>query len=75
MSISLKKKDHADSTPPQSSYAYLITAICFSIQALGVGTYISFGIFLNALMEELGWSRAAIAGASSRPFSAWEFSA
>jgi MFS family permease len=68
MSISLKKEDPADSTPPQSSYAYLITAICFSIQALGVGTYISFGVFFNPLMEEFGWSRAAIAGASSTAF-------
>jgi MFS family permease len=49
-------------------YAYLITAICFSIQALGVGTYISFGVFFNPLMEEFGWSRAAIAGASSTAF-------
>lgn len=54
--------------PPQLPYAYFITAICFSIQALGVGTYISFGIFFNPLMEEFGWSRAAIAGASSTAF-------
>jgi MFS family permease len=45
-----------------------ITAICFSIQALGVGTYIAFGVFFNPLMEEFGWSRAAIAGASSTAF-------
>ena len=68
MSISLEKEDQNDSTPPQFSYAYLITAICFSIQALGVGTYISFGVFFNPLMEEFGWSRAAIAGASSTAF-------
>ena len=49
-------------------YACLITAICFSIQALGVGIYISFGVFFNPLMEEFGWSRAAIAGASSTAF-------
>jgi MFS family permease len=55
--------------PPRPfAYAYLITAICFSIQALGVGTYISFGVFFNPLMEEFGWSRAAIAGASSTAF-------
>jgi MFS family permease len=52
----------------QSSYAYLIAAICFSIQALGIGTYIAFGVFFNPLMEEFGWSRAAIAGASSTAF-------
>ena len=54
--------------PQQLSYAHLITAICFSIQALGVGTYIAFGVFFNPLMEEFGWSRAAIAGASSTAF-------
>ncbi|MFO7708055.1 MAG: MFS transporter [Desulfobacterales bacterium] len=54
--------------PKQLSYAHLITAICFSIQALGVGTYIAFGVFFNPLMEEFGWSRAAIAGASSTAF-------
>jgi MFS family permease len=54
--------------PQQTTYAYLITAICFSIQALGVGTYISFGVFFNPLVEEFGWSRAAIAGASSTAF-------
>jgi MFS family permease len=68
MSISLEKKDPNDSNPTRFSYAYLITAICFSIQALGVGTYISFGVFFNPLMEEFGWSRAAISGASSTAF-------
>src|SRR5512139_2346531 len=57
------------SRPPKPSfYAYLTTALCFSIQALGMGTYISFGVFFNPLMEEFGWSRAAIAGASSTAF-------
>ncbi|RJQ85060.1 MAG: MFS transporter [Desulfobacteraceae bacterium] len=54
--------------PRPFSYAYLIAAICFSIQALGVGTYISFGVFFNPLMEEFGWSRAVISGASSTAF-------
>ncbi len=68
MSTSPGKEDPNDSAPPRFSYAYLITAICFSIQALGVGTYISFGVFFNPLMEEFGWPRAAIAGASSAAF-------
>jgi MFS family permease len=68
MSVSLEKEDQNDSNRSQFSYAYLITAICFSIQALGVGTYIAFGVFFNPLMEEFGWSRAAIAGASSTAF-------
>ena len=68
MSILLEKEDPNDSNPPRFSYGYLITAICFSIQALGVGIYISFGVFFNPLMEEFGWSRAAIAGAASTAF-------
>ncbi|MCJ8501642.1 MFS transporter [Desulfatitalea alkaliphila] len=52
----------------QPAYAYLITALCFSIQALGIGTYIAFGVFFNPLMEAFGWSRAAISGASSTAF-------
>ena len=52
-------------------YAYLMVAICFSIQALGVGTYIAFGVFFNPIMEEFGWTRAAIAGASSTAFFCW----
>jgi MFS family permease len=68
MSILLEKEDPNHSNPLQLSYGYLITAVCFSIQALGVGTYISFGVFFNPLMEEFGWNRAAIAGASSTAF-------
>jgi MFS family permease len=55
-------------TPRRYGYAHLIAAICFSIQALGVGAYIAFGVFFNPLMEEFGWSRAAISGASSLAF-------
>jgi len=46
----------------------VIAASCFSIQAVGVGIYISYGVFFNPLMDEFGWSRAAISGASSVAF-------
>jgi MFS family permease len=52
----------------RDSYGHIITAACFSIQALGVGTYISYGVFFNPLMEAFGWPRAAISGASSTAF-------
>lgn len=55
-------------SPRRFSYAYLIAAICFSIQAFGIGIYIAFGVFFTPLMTEFGWSRAAIAGASSTAF-------
>ena len=52
----------------RDSYGHIITAACFSIQAVGVGTYISYGVFFNPLMEAFGWPRAAISGASSTAF-------
>ena len=50
------------------SHSMIITASCFSIQAIGVGIYISYGVFFNPLIDEFGWSRAAISGASSAAF-------
>ena len=50
------------------SYGYVIAAACFSIQAIGIGIYVAFGVFFNPLMSEFGWSRAAISGASSLAF-------
>jgi MFS family permease len=51
-----------------SSYSRIITASCFCIQAVGIGIYISYGVFFNPLMDEFDWSRAAISGASSTAF-------
>ena len=51
-----------------SSYGYVIAASCFGIQAIGVGTYVCYGVFFNRLISEFGWSRAAISGASSVAF-------
>ncbi|HKK90927.1 MAG TPA: MFS transporter [Desulfobacteraceae bacterium] len=52
----------------RDSYSRTIAAACFSVQAVGIGTYISFGVFFNPLMDAFGWSRAAISGASSTAF-------
>lgn len=49
-------------------YSYVIAASCFGIQAVGIGTYFSYGVLFNPLISEFGWSRAAIAGASSMAF-------
>jgi len=46
----------------------IIVASCFSIQAIGIGIYASYGVFFNPLMLEFGWSRAQISGASSAAF-------
>jgi MFS family permease len=50
------------------SYGYVIAAACFSIQAIGVGIYVTYGVFFNSLITEFGWSRTVISGASSVAF-------
>lgn len=50
------------------SYGYVIAAACFSIQAIGIGCQVAFGVFFNPLVAEFGWSRAVISGASSVSF-------
>ena len=49
-------------------YRYIIVAACFSIQAIGIGTHVSYGVFFNSFISEFGWSRATISGASSAAF-------
>ncbi|WP_300459420.1 MFS transporter [Desulfobacula sp.] len=60
MTISLSKEP--------MNYGKVITTTCFSIQAIGVGVYVSYGVFFNPLMDEFGWSRASLSGASSLAF-------
>ena len=56
--------------PPNTriSYGYVIAACCFSVQMVGIGTHVTYGVFFNSLMAEFQWSRAAISGASSLAF-------
>ena len=53
---------------PPNRYRYVIVAACFAIQAIGIGFYISYGVFFHPLNAEFGWSRTAISGASSLAF-------
>jgi MFS family permease len=46
-------------------YGYIIVLACFLLQAIGVGTYVAFGVFFKPLLAEFGWSRATVSGASS----------
>lgn len=57
-----------DNNTSIKSYGYMIFAACFTIQAVGIGSYVAYGVFFNALMSEFQWSRATIAGASSLAF-------
>lgn len=53
---------------PRFFYGYVIVAACFGIQAIAFGIYSAFGVFLNPLLTEFGWSRATISGAASLSF-------
>jgi len=46
-------------------YGYIIVAIGVLIMIAFWTTYYSFGVFLNPVLKELGWSRAVISGAYS----------
>jgi len=53
---------------PPLFYGYLIVATCACIQAIGVGSYVTFGVFFKSLLGEFGWSRATLSGAHSLTF-------
>ena len=46
-------------------YGYVIVAASVAIQLISVGTFFTYGIFFKPLLNEFGWSRATISGASS----------
>jgi MFS family permease len=49
-------------------YGYWVAAACFVVQGIGIGSFISFGVFFKPLLAEFGWSRAIVSGASSVTF-------
>jgi OFA family oxalate/formate antiporter-like MFS transporter len=46
-------------------YGWVIVGACLVVGVCGYGTYFSFTLFYPLLVEEFGWSRAAISGAMS----------
>src|SRR5262245_4990919 len=46
-------------------YGWIIVAAAFTILFLAYGVQYSFGLFLTALSEEFGWSRASLSGVFS----------
>ena len=46
-------------------YGYIIVAAVFVIMMTIWGTFYTFGIFFESLINEFGWSRALTSGASS----------
>lgn len=52
--------------PPRTLfYGWIVTACAFVVLFLTYGVQYSFGVFLPAMLDELGWKRADIAGAFS----------
>jgi MFS family permease len=50
---------------PRFFYGYAIVAVAFVIMVLTFGVNRSFGVFLNPLVADFGWSRAVVSGAYS----------
>ncbi|MFC1937800.1 MFS transporter [Chloroflexota bacterium] len=48
---------------PKIFYGYIIIAIACGIMALNMGANRSFGVFLEPLLSEFGWTRAGVSGA------------
>ena len=46
-------------------YGYVIVIASFFLQALGLGMFNSFGVFVTPLVSEFDWSRASLTGAVS----------
>lgn len=57
--------ENPDKKNPGLFYGYIIVAACFCLQALGLGMFNSFGVFINPLISEFDWSRASLTGAVS----------
>ena len=53
---------------PAFFYGYLIVAACAGVQAVGIGTYVTFGVFFKPLLADFDWSRATLSGAHSLAF-------
>jgi MFS transporter, OFA family, oxalate/formate antiporter len=50
---------------PAPFYGWVVVGAAFSILFMAYGAQFSFGVFFSALLEEFGWSRAALSGAFS----------
>jgi MFS family permease len=46
-------------------YGWIVAAGAFTVMLLTYGAQYSFGVFFSAMLDDLGWSRARLAGAFS----------
>ncbi len=56
---------HTPASKPRFNYGYIVAAASFFIMILAQGLFIIFGVFINPLLDEFGWTRATISGAFS----------
>ncbi len=47
-------------TAPRFFYGWIILATCFFTTMMASGTMMAFGIFINPLVEDMGWSHSAL---------------
>ncbi len=53
------------SVTPRPFYGWVVVGAAFAVLLMAYGAQFAFGIFFSALLEEFGWSRAALSGAFS----------
>jgi len=53
---------------PKFFYGYTVAVAAFCVQMVAFGVFVTFGVFFNPLLNEFGWTRAVISGASSLCF-------
>jgi MFS family permease len=58
-------EDVYNDTRSRYFYGYVVVATSFAIQVIGWGIHNSYGLFFTPLVQDFGWSRAAVAGAGS----------
>jgi hypothetical protein len=46
-------------------YGWVVVGGAFAILFMAYGAQYSFGVFLSAMLDELGWSRTGLSGAFS----------
>ena len=49
---------------PAPFYGWVVVGAAFSVLSMAYGASFSFGVFFSAMLEEFGWSRAALSGAA-----------
>jgi MFS family permease len=63
--VSNKEANQPPNTEPRFSYGHIVVGVAFLIMAASWGLYSIFGVSLNPLLTDFGWTRATTSGAFS----------